>query len=410
MTATIVARSAPPASQSAAGAIAVHADQRIPSLDGLRAVASLMVVAYHFGPHIVRTQSPFQFLHSLPQLMFAGVDLFFVLSGFLIAGILLDARESQNYFKVFYVRRAFRIFPLYYLVLLAYVVTVAVLGARTAQLGRLFENPISPWAYAFYLQNFAMTAASGFGPVWLAGSWSLAVEEQFYATLPLVIRKLNTRVLTRVVVATFLGAPILRAVIQKFQFIHPLGGHLLLPTCVDSLAAGVLVAMLVRQHYSWLSRKQRQIKWAALACLAAWIAYQYIPNPQSIRLAFILDTGNSIVFAGVLLVILMNPGMWLSRALAIRPMRELGGMAYSTYLFHPILLCFAFRVMTSHDPQLNSFSDFPALTAALLATLALSFVSWRFFEKPILAIGHRFTYQRQAAAWSDPVASAIGTL
>jgi peptidoglycan/LPS O-acetylase OafA/YrhL len=405
MAATATQLVAPESASNEPGAVAVRADQRIPSLDGLRAVASLMVVAYHFGPHIVRTQSPFSFLHALPQLMWSGVDLFFVLSGFLIAGILLDARQSSNYFKVFYIRRAFRIFPLYYLVLFAYIGTVAILGERTGQLGRLFENPISPWAYLFYLQNFAMTSAAGFGPIWLAGSWSLAVEEQFYATLPLLIRKLNIRVLMRVVVATFFGAPILRAAIQKFRFIDPMAGHVLLPTCVDSLAAGVLVALLVRDHYSWITAKKRQIRWGTVACLLAWIGYQYMPNPQAIRLAFILRSGNAIVFAGVLLVILMHPKSAISRFLATQPMRQLGNMAYSTYLFHPILLCVAFRVMTGHDPELNGSSDLPALAAALLSTLALSFLSWRIFERPLLSVGHRYAYQTKPFSQCEMVAS-----
>src|SRR5207247_6499470 len=99
----------------------VKPDSRIPMLDGLRGIASLMVVAFHFGPHVARLpESHFQFLHQLPTLWFKGVDLFFVLSGFLISGILVNARHSPRYFQTFYLRRAFRIFPLYYLVLLGY--------------------------------------------------------------------------------------------------------------------------------------------------------------------------------------------------------------------------------------------------------------------------------------------------
>ncbi len=157
----------------------VRPDSRIPALDGLRGVASLMVLAYHFGPHIVRDdRSRYVFLHRIPPLWFEGVPLFFVLSGFLISGILVDARSSPRYFQTFYARRLFRIFPLYYLVLLGYGMMIALGQANTN--ARLFESPLPLWTYWLYLQNFAMAATNSFGAIWMAGSWSLAVEEQFY--------------------------------------------------------------------------------------------------------------------------------------------------------------------------------------------------------------------------------------
>src|SRR5262249_17747521 len=143
---------------------------RIPALDGLRAIASLMVVAYHFGPHIVRSaDSSFTWLLRLPRHGVEGVDLFFVLSGFLISRNLANARYSPRYFRTFYFRRAFRIFPLYLLTLTGYTVAVVY---RSANTGRLFENPLPLWTYWMYLQNFAMAGAATYGAVWMAGSWS----------------------------------------------------------------------------------------------------------------------------------------------------------------------------------------------------------------------------------------------
>jgi peptidoglycan/LPS O-acetylase OafA/YrhL len=374
------------------GAISVRPDRRIPSLDGLRAVASLMVLCYHFGPHIVRDQSRFDVLHRLPQLTWAGVDLFFVLSGFLISGILLDSRQSPRYFKVFYARRVFRIFPLYYLLLFAYICALAIYGNRTAELGRLFENPLSPWTYSLYFQNFAMTAAGSFGPIWLAGTWSLAVEEQFYLTLPVMIRKLTPKLLAWCVLGAFLGAPLLRAAIQKFRFVDPMGGYVLLPSRIDSLAAGVLITMLLRYRYRWIAGEERTIRFAVMAFLFIWIAYEYIPNPQAIRLAFIVHTGNAVAFAGILLVVLLSPLAPLSRFLSTPVMRELGNMAYSTYLFHPILLCIVFHVIKGHDPLLKNGGDLPVIGLALISTLILSWLSWRFFEKPLIRRGHQYQY------------------
>jgi len=351
-----------------------------------------MVLFYHFGPHIVRTESRFSGLHALPQMTWAGVDLFFVLSGFLISSILLSSRNSPRYFRTFYVRRAFRIFPLYYLLLFGYLMALMIMGNRTAILDRLFENPISPWAYLLYAQNFAMTAAGGFGPIWLAGTWSLAIEEQFYLVLPAIVRKTTPKTLFRIAVCSFIVATILRAAIQKFRFWQPIAGYVLLPARVDALATGVLVAMLVHFRPQWIAGNERRIRLAVLAFLMLWIGYEYVPNPQAIRLAFLTHAGNSIAFAGLLLLVLISSGSAFCNFLSAPWMRQLGNMAYSTYLLHPILLCVVFRAMKGYDPLLRTFGDLVPLALALAATLALSWLSWNYFEKPLISRGRRSHY------------------
>jgi peptidoglycan/LPS O-acetylase OafA/YrhL len=370
---------------------AVKADSRIPALDGLRGVASLMVLLYHFGPHIVRdANSQFQFLHRVPQLWFEGVDLFFVLSGFLISGILVDARQSTNYFKTFYARRIFRIFPLYYLVLFSYGLTIAFTHVDTR--ARLFTGPLPFWTYTLYLQNFAMTARNTFGAVWNAGSWSLAVEEQFYLTLPAIIRRVTDRGLFLFAMFGFVGAPILRGLIQRFKFLPGMANNVLLPTRVDSLAVGVLVMLLIRYRQPWLTANRKLVAWGTIALFAAWSVYPYIPNPEAIRLGFINYTVTAMVFGAILLSLLVFPLSIPGRFLSTRPMRNFGNMAYSTYLFHPILLCIVFRIMRSKDPFLVTSSDLLPLAVAAVVTLGLSWLSWSQFESPLLRIGHRFRY------------------
>ncbi len=370
----------------------VRPDQRIPALDGLRAIASLMVVFYHFGPHIVRNGGPFSFLHWLPETVWQGVDLFFVLSGFLIASILFEVRESPHYFKTFYARRAFRLLPLYYLVLLGYVAAVGILGERTRELGRLFENPLGLATFFFYAQNFAMTAAGSFGPTWLAGTWSLAVEEQFYFTLPLMIRRFTTRTMWRMVFAGFLGALFLRGAINKFKFLPVIGAYVLLPARLDSLAAGVFVAMLVRYRYDLIARRARLIRRGTIVAAVVWMIWECVPNPQSIRLHFIAYSAWATIFAGLLLSVLVSPDTRLSRFLSVPWMRELGNMAYSTYMLHGIALCIVFRIWRGCDPQLDSLADLPPLGVALILALLASWVSWRFFERKMLVIGRNYRY------------------
>lgn len=179
---------------------------RIAELDGLRGIAILLVLLRHsiFG---VETHSRIgsAFL-AAGQLSWSGVDLFFVLSGFLIGGILLDVRESPRYFQTFYVRRAYRILPIYML-------TMALFALRhlpfhlPAGLGDVSPVPIPCLAYFTLTQNFWMAHLGTFGPAATAVTWSLAVEEQFYLTIPFAVRKLGKSALIILLAGAWLRHP-----------------------------------------------------------------------------------------------------------------------------------------------------------------------------------------------------------
>jgi peptidoglycan/LPS O-acetylase OafA/YrhL len=373
--------------------VATKEMRRIPALDGLRGIAGLMVLCYHFGPHIVReARTPFQFLHKIPPFWFEGVDLFFVLSGFLISGILLSERTSPRYYKTFYARRAFRIFPLYYLVFISYCGATMYLQQRTTDLGRLFENPLPLWPYGLYLQNFVMASKNTFGPTWMAGSWSLAVEEQFYLTLPAIVRRVSEQMLWRLTITAIIAGPLLRALIQKFKWLPGEANYLLLPTSVDSLAVGVLAMLVLRRFRGYLQEHSMKLGWYIAIAFVLWSIYPWLPNPQAIRMAFLSRTLNSIIFGGILLLIVLSPRHSISRFLSLPGMRQLGNMSYSTYLFHPILLCVVFLMMRGKDPTLSSLNDVAPVVAAGLLTAALSFASWRLLERRLIGIGHRFEY------------------
>jgi peptidoglycan/LPS O-acetylase OafA/YrhL len=368
-------------------------DGRIPALDGLRAVASLIVVLYHFGPHIVRdTHSTFRFLNRIPRHGSEGVTLFFVLSGFLISNILVNARHSRLYYWTFYRRRALRIFPLYYIVLTAYVATILIFGPEVSSFGRLFEQPLPFWTYFVYVQNFAMAFASSFGAVWMAGSWSLAIEEQFYLTLPAIVRVVSDRILGWLALFGFLAPILLRALIQKSKFIPQLANTVLLPTAIDALSVGILVTLLWRYRRHWLLIHKRHLGWAAFAAVLFWFIYPAVSNPQAIRMAFLDGTATAIACGLLLLYILVAPGGQIGKFLSFGWMRRLGDMAYSTYLLHPILLCVAFRVIQNRDPFLNSAADLLPILVAAVATAILSFTSWHLLESPLIRIGHRWQY------------------
>src|ERR1700687_5933565 len=228
----------------------IHAVQgRIPELDGLRGLAILLVILLHyvadsrggdFGTFLYRFKNLF-------RLGWSGVDLFLVLSGFLIGGILLDARDSPNYFRAFYLRRVHRILPIYYLwvslfVLVKFSASRWLPAPLTESAGAFHTLPF----YYLFLQNFLTQVPGTLGWYWLAVTWSLAIEEQFYLVAPLLVRFLSTRSLVFTLGATVILAPVLRALMYSYES-GILGSkgyyYVLMPFRADALALGMLAAV-----------------------------------------------------------------------------------------------------------------------------------------------------------------------
>ena len=209
--------------------------RRIPQLDALRGIAILVVMFHNEGGVFPSLQLSRVFASG-----WMGVDLFFVLSGFLITGILLDAKGSAGFFRNFYARRCLRIWPLYYAVVLFMFVGVPLL--RPGLTSMIFERSSPWWAYPLYLQNFLIPHSSGaIGP--LGVTWSLAIEEQFYLIWPLVVRYLSTARLRVLCLAVIAVSPFVRLLLST--------EHVDLYTDIfsrlDGLMWGAFVAALVRE-------------------------------------------------------------------------------------------------------------------------------------------------------------------
>jgi peptidoglycan/LPS O-acetylase OafA/YrhL len=212
--------------------------QRIPQLDGLRGLAISMVILWHYVILPLRDQgsTSLHYLIVLGRLTWSGVDLFFVLSGFLIGGILLDQSASPDRFRTFYVRRAYRILPIYLVVCIA--VELSLFASQSS--GRSM-----PWySYLTFTQNLWMATHNTFVPL-LSYTWSLAVEEQFYLTLPWMIFYLSRKALINALLFTVLTLPVLRFLLFIVGF-GDVAMHVLSPARADTLALGVLAAMIVR--------------------------------------------------------------------------------------------------------------------------------------------------------------------
>ncbi len=314
----------------------------------------------------------------------AGVDVFFVLSGFLITTILLDARETANYFKVFYARRALRIMPLYYLVLVGSVLLEPGHYGVRAQF----------W-YWLNLSNLP-TAFHPFIIPFLAHFWSLAIEEQFYLVWPTLVRHLRVRH-----IAALCGTVILAVFAAKnFPFTlhmnarYPEFVYRLTPYRVDTLCGGALLALTAKYRPHWL--QHRGSLWGALllgVCVFAAAGGNY-------KAAAVIRFGYSALLLAscALIALSLFPESVPSRFFSNRALRTLGRYSYSFYLFHPILVKYGAEHLSGVQRRAPFLHTANQATLFLLpfefsVVLGASALSWRFLEEPILAAKRHFRYQ-----------------
>lgn len=345
-------------------------DQRVPELDGLRGLAVLMVIYGHYvvpWMHLMELPLPWTALRFL-ALSRTGVELFFVLSGFLIGGILLDNRYSPRYFKTFYIRRFFRIFPLYVaLCILVALGFILVQQSDSRLFTRLLDTPIPWYAYATFTQNLWAPIVGNLGGIPLGVTWSLAVEEHFYLTLPLVVWILRRRptFLAVVLGVSVLAAPFFRVGLislgADLSFDGDLAAHALTPARADELALGVLGAMAVRSDYVRRLLVKHRFWILALASVSAFDLLAPTLATGSLQfgtftLGDFLPSRLGIFYLCLLLsVVLFQKGV-TAKVMRNRMLVRSGIVAYGAYLLHrPILFgCFALIIGRVPAPHLRS--------------------------------------------------------
>ena len=368
---------------------------RIPELDGLRGMAILLVVFAHYfavpGVGAARLLNGYWF-----RLGWTGVDLFFVLSGFLIGGILLGVRDSPNYFKTFYARRFFRIIPLYYAWILLYV-AVAVFAGNfiAARIGAVQKIDVSILAHFLFLQNFHEYLKATVSFWWFSATWSLAVEEQFYLVAPLLVRYLPKRALALVLIAVACGAPVLRFMIRNDFSNGPWLAYRLMPCRADSLAMGVLAGML------WTSSKSRAwleshslILYGLFGALFAGVAYmwRWYPDPMLALTQTAGYTWLALFFAVLLLLVISRRASILAALMRIGFLREIGGVSYCIYIIHTAVYLFCHRILLHSLPVVTDGKAAAVTFLAALISYGIAKFSWRFLEQPMLRRGHAFQY------------------
>jgi peptidoglycan/LPS O-acetylase OafA/YrhL len=363
------------------------ASGRIPQLDGLRGIAIAMVLVYHYAGRMAGIQPQFPLLLALPiNFGWSGVDLFFVLSGFLIGGILLDARQSPNYFRVFYRRRVCRIFPMYFAFLIVFLFAVHFM--RSPEVLHLL-HPVIPWqAIVTFTQNFWMASHNDTGAIGQAATWSLAVEEQFYLTLPALIYFVKPRRLIWVLAGGIVLAPLIRLAIFLANPGLVYAIMFLLPCRMDSLLFGVAIAYFLRQPGAWeyLHAHRRQLWTAieALTCLCVLLMlFRSESSPPVMLVGFDVI---GLLFSAILVASLVEERV--ARCLRVKWLMALGNISYCVYLIHPLVLGMTYLA-------LKRYTTSWAMTAtlALIFTIVIAKLSWEYFEKPLVRLGHREHYR-----------------
>jgi peptidoglycan/LPS O-acetylase OafA/YrhL len=342
----------------------------LPALDGVRAIAILLVICVHFCQlYLEKSHSMIWRLGLGGQ---TGVDLFFVLSGFLITRILLDAKGSPHFLRNFYVRRALRIFPLYYLTLIALFVILPALH-------------ITPWVpakqsfwYWIYLHNIPLT----FNPALLTGPnhfWSLAVEEHFYLVWPFVVLMLSTRNLYKAVAAAVAVSLLSRMVWAQYDTYY------LTLARLDGLALGAAIAVFAStQPNQSLARLVPWAKGIFGAVAIAMLVPLVLPHFQLLVMRVLRNTLIALLFASGLVLIIENRSGIVSRLLSTPFMRSIGKYSYAMYIFHPFILDWMYaRGMTY---------SLPWLLAGAALTYIAGWISWHALEKPILSLKRYFEY------------------
>lgn len=355
--------------------------RRLPSLDGLRGLAILLVVAFHLG-FVVHPAGSGPARTYVPG-GYVGVDVFFVLSGFLITALLLEERHRTGgvSFRGFYSRRAYRLLPALGVLLAAHVAYAAYEGVPV---WREVEALIS---ISFYSSNISQ-ALHLYMPAELGQTWSLAVEEQFYLVWPSLLllllgwrlrKSARTRtILPWVFISTLVLTNVARTLTWRTEG-YP--AAIMMPYChADGLAIGCALAFLWKQGKLPV-RNAGRFGWAALLGLLAFTFFW----PQG-------PAGNLVYYGGYTLLALAAAAIvnavlvgarGLSGLLSVRPLTAIGRVSYGLYLWHLMIL----DIVVQHGSSIDAWSR-AGLGLALSA--AATAASWYFVERPFLRLKARY--------------------
>lgn len=359
-----------------------HKHHHIDALDGVRGLAVLMVLCYHAGGGAQSTNPILHLIGIVNKLGWTGVTLFFVLSGFLITGILWDTREDPRHLRNFYARRSLRIFPLYYAALL-----LTLLGALQLHVFLAWARDL--WVYLLYMQNippFDLHPAPLPSMLQVGHFWSLAVEEQFYLLWPfLLLRMKSLRTAEYLCLGVFIASTLCK-IPYGLLSTYPTPASDALWANAGSLAIGGYLAISYRRE-GW-ARIQTVAPYILLISFCAYFMERF--SSASNRVHTITDLPILSVFWASLIVIALRPGI-VQRAFQIKALRWTGKISYGIYVYHVLLQVYFEQFTVWLHPGWGYQAHHGVrFVVTVVFTFAISWLSFRYFESPISQLKRRF--------------------
>ncbi|MDC9823040.1 acyltransferase [Devosia sp. ZB163] len=368
---------------------------RISELDGLRGLAIVFVLLWHF----VGALSGDDIVRSLTIWGRTGVDFFFVLSGFLIIGILVDERDSKHLLKVFYWRRFMRIYPPYAMLIALYWLCYVWVGESPAfntnagAVVQLLAQVTFTWNWLMAVTDSAV--ARGFSV-----TWSVAIEEWFYLIAPWVMIATPRRYLVPLLLAIGATSILARGAAHLlFGANHSLAPYVLPPFRLDGFCAGGLLALAMRNKLA----KQALLKHASKAakCALAFVistplTIAVIQNDLDRQMYLWGHTYLTVGYAIVLLWAIQSAGEKRTKWLRVKALTEAGRYSYTLYLFHPLFISLCFTLAGKQREIVASWQDVLLAVSAFVVSLLFSIVFYWAVEKRALALGKRMAYRDAA--------------
>ncbi len=344
----------------------------------------IMVVIYHYVTcqRDTLTGKFYSLMFGPTYLFWSGVDLFFVLSGFLIGGIIFDFSKRESFLTTFFVRRAARILPIYITLLLLFL--VAKLFLPTEGFRWLIVNEMPWYTYWTFTQNIAMGLNADFGCNFLAVTWSLAVEEQFYVALPLMAIWLSREKFKSAVVVCIIVAPFLRLAFPGFH------ASVNMPFRMDSLLLGVVLASVYRsQPIMELLVGHIRYVWTVFITLSFGLL---LISSKGIGREFLAPSVIAFFYATAIFLSLAHQGNSISSFLRAGWLRAFGKYSYGIYLYHQLVAGLMHGVFRATHPSIATIDGILVTVIAAIVTFVLAMMSYHTIEKYFLSIGRRFEY------------------
>jgi peptidoglycan/LPS O-acetylase OafA/YrhL len=382
------------------------AADHLPVLDGLRGAAMLLVFLNHAiaGPLKAATAPVDVAVRTIADAGWIAVDLFFVLSGFLITGILLDTKGQPGWWQNFVARRALRIFPAYYgALVVVFVVLPGLVRWSNPEFTTLQSNQAWYWGYAV---NVLVALTHGRGaPLYTAHFWSLAIEEQFYLVWPLVVWAATSRALLRLAAAAVIAGLVWRLVIVLHDPTAAGAAYTLTPGRLDGLMTGSALAVVARSPGGLVPLRAAAQRVVGVGMLAfgtlGWLRGGW--NTRDPVVALVAYPLVAMIFGALLVVAVTAPSTsWLSRTLSRATLRSWGKYSYGIYLVHfPLVGALLWKTtFYQRETALLGGSRLPSvlLFAGVVMSLsyALGWLSYHLYEKRFLALKRYFGRRRSA--------------